>query len=219
MCKQQRDPPTRDRCLKSLSNPLDSSLGDWRNTPRSFVMEKVFALPISWMIKGGNTDPKWLLEEQQVDVPDPNPSSASDHPRYQPSIVSSIWSALSFRPAGVIPLPFFNACSLGSKGHGPWMSPHCCLKKPGVGENAATLMLFSLLYRVALQKHTGIAAMPNILKMSFTLRLNCQRITICPLDFGSCFSCLAEHPAIVLHNGQAIDVRLLIGGEKPWRLF
>lgn len=49
--------------------------------------------------------------------------------------------------------PFFNACSLGSKGRGPWMSPHCCLKKAWCGENAATLMLFSLLYRVALQKH------------------------------------------------------------------
>ncbi len=56
--------------------------------------------------------------------------------------------------------------------------------------------------------------MPNILKMSFTLRLNCQRITIWPLDFASGFSCLAEHPAIVLHNGQAIDVRWLKGGEK-----
>lgn len=102
--------------------------------------------------KERNTDPKWLLEEQQVDVPDPNPTSASDHPRYHPSIVTCIWSALSFRPAGVIPLPLLQCMLFGVKR--PWVLdvPPLLIKKSPVWGRCHHPMLFSLLYRVALQK-------------------------------------------------------------------
>ncbi len=149
-----KGPPYKRQVLwRAPSNPLDSSFGDWRNTPLLTCYGKGVCFIDLLNDKGRNTDPKWLLEEQQVDVPDPNPSSASDHPRYQPSIVRSIWSVLSFGPAGVILLPLLQCMHLRSKGRGPWMSPHCCLKKAWCGENVATLMLFSLSYRVALQKH------------------------------------------------------------------
>jgi len=114
--------------------------------------------------KGRNTDPKWLLEEQQVDVPDSNPTSASDHPRYHPSIVTSIWSALSFGPAGVIPLPLLQCVLFGVKR--PWVLDVPPLlfkkKKPCVEKKCSHPMLFSLLH---CRKTTGIAAMPNILHL------------------------------------------------------